>query len=166
MGCQKVTKTTLLEGIRDLSREATSDILLPVRIQSADTEQQFRAADIYLMRLPDSAAAQKKAPYIIHQVITGKDMQARGDKPSAEAVLRSIFCVYNNDEQEGALMLLNLIERLRIRLLKQAVVCNQYTLNLESGLEWLIYPDDTAPYYAGEMVSTWKLPAIQREVFI
>lgn len=61
-------------------------------------------------------------------------------------------------------MLLNLIERLRIHLLQTVVIGQKYQLDLEAGLETLIYPEETAPYYAGEMISTWKLPAIEREV--
>ena len=61
-------------------------------------------------------------------------------------------------------MLLNLMERLRIALLERVVIGQQCTLDLQAGLETLVYPDDTAPYFAGEMVSTWKLPAVQRKV--
>ena len=60
--------------------------------------------------------------------------------------------------------LLNLMERLRIALLKQCVIGNQYELNLQEGVETMIYPDDTAPYFMGEMVTTWNLPPVQREV--
>ena len=159
-----MTRITLLEQLKVVTKDATADLIMPVRMKKGDAEQEYRTADIYLMRLSDSSEAQKKAPYIIHQLITGKDSQVPGENASSSAVVRSIFCVYNDNEEEGSLMLLNLMERLRIRLLKQVVIGNQFQLDLESGLESVNYPDDTAPYYAGEMVSTWKLPAIQREV--
>ena len=38
-----------------------------------------------------------------------------------------------------------------------------YLRDLETGLETVIYPDDTAPYYLGEMASRWKLPGMIRE---
>lgn len=159
-----MNRIILLEQLRDLTKEAVSDIIMPVRMQKGDVEQTSRAADIYRMRLPDSSAAQKKAPYIIHQLITGKDIQPQGENESSSAVMRSIFCVFNDNEEEGALMLVNLMERLRIHLLRQVVIGDQFQLDLVAGLESMVYPDDTAPYYAGEMVSTWILPAIQREV--
>lgn len=159
-----MNRITLLEQLRDITKSATGDIILPVKEQKGDAEKITRAADIHLMRLPDSRAAQKKAPYIIHQLITGKDIQPQGEDETASAVVRSIFCVYNDDEEEGSLMLVNLMERLRIHLLKQVVIGDQFQLDLVAGLESMIYPEDTAPYYAGEMVSTWILPAIQREV--
>jgi hypothetical protein len=116
------------------------------------------------MRLPDSSAAQKKAPYIIHQIITGKDWQSESNREHAAATVRSIFCVYHDDEEEGGMLLLELMERLRIHLMKKIVIGRQFQLELEQGLEMLIYPDDTSPYYNGEMMSTWILPRVEREV--
>ena len=74
-----------------------------------------------------------------------------------------MFCVYCDDEQAGALHLLNLMERLRIRLLQQVTIGQQYQLDLEAGVEMLIYPEDSAPYFAGEMSTTWKMPSVERE---
>lgn len=161
-----MNRIILLEQFRDFTKSATADIILPVCMQRGDTEQEYRAADNYLMRLTDSSAAKKKAPYIIHQIVTGKDGQPKGEKEYARASTRSIFCVYNDDEQEGALALLNLMERVRICLLKQVVIGHQFELDLEAGLETFVYTEDTAPFYAGEMMGTWKLPAIKREVGI
>ena len=160
-----MTRIDLLDVLCEVTRQATADLLMPVRMQKGDTGQKkTRTADIHRMSLPDSSAAQKKAPYIIHQVITSKDIQPAGKYVSSEAVVRSIFCVYNDNGEEGSLMLLNLMERIRIYLLERVVIGDRYELDLEVGLETFIYPEDTAPYYAGEMASTWKLPAIKREV--
>lgn len=158
-------KIVLLEEFKKVTKEETADIILPVAMQKGDDEPQYRAAEIHSMRLPDSTAVKKKAPYIINQIITGNDIQPLGERVSSSAVVRSIFCVYNNSsEEEGALMLLNLMERLRIRLLRQIVIGGQFQLDLVVGLEVVIYPDNTAPYFAGEMSSSWKIPAVQREV--
>lgn len=159
-----MTRVMLLWALKDFTLDATRDLLLPVRVQSAEEEPQERPAEVHLMRLPDSSAAKKKAPYIIHQVITGKDEQKPGKRQTSSAEVRSIFCVYDPDEEEGSLLLLNLMERVRIALLKQGVLDNRYQLDLEAGLETVSYPDDTAPYYAGEMASRWRLPGIVREV--
>ena len=79
--------------------------------------------------------------------------------------MRSIFCVFCSDEQEGTLYLINAMERLRIALLKNPLIGNnQFECDLKEGLEDLVYPDDTYPYYMGEMITTWKLPPIKREV--
>lgn len=160
-----MTRIALLDRLRDETVAATEDIIMPVARQKEDKEPpQSRAAEVYRTRLPDGSAAKKKAPYILHQILTGQDTQASGQRIFSRATVRTIFCVYNADEQEGGLMLLNLMERLRIRLLRKVVIGDQFTLDLEAGLETLIYPEDTAPYYAGEMMSVWKLPAVEREV--
>lgn len=158
-----MTNITLLERLKLFTEETIKDIILPVRLQKGDSERQSRVADVYLMRLPDSTAATKKAPYIIHQLVTSKDTQPTGKQESGSSVVRSVFCVYSENEQEGAMYLLNLMERLRIRLLQQVIIGQQYQLDLEAGVEMLIYPEDTAPYYAGEMSTTWKMPSVERE---
>lgn len=159
-----MTNITLLEQLKLLTEETIKDVILPVRPQKGDLEQERRAADVHLMRLPDSTAATKKAPYIIHQLVTSKDTQPAAQQESGSSVVRSVFCVYCENEQEGALNLLNLMERLRIRLLQQVIIGQQYQLDLEAGVEMLIYPEDSAPYYAGEMSTTWKMPSVEREV--
>lgn len=154
-----------LEQLRAFTEDAVKDLLLPVRRQKEDREPpEPRAAGVYLMRLPDSTSAMKKAPYIIHQVITGEDGQDEGKRPTASVQVRSIFCVYHEDEQQGGLALLGLMERLRTELLRRGPLANRYELDRQAKLQRLIYPDDTVPYYAGEMSSVWKLPAMEREV--
>lgn len=146
------------------TKAATADIIMPTRVQKGDGERLFRTADVYLMRLPDSKSATKKAPYILHQLITCKDQQTHGQRPKAVATVRSIFTVYNEDEQEGGWMLLNLVERVRIASLKAVSIGRRFRIDLDAGLEFTVYPEDTAPYYAGEMFTQWEIPSIEREV--
>jgi hypothetical protein len=73
--------------------------------------------------------------------------------------------VYCRDEQEGALNLLNLMERLQIELERAVVIGGQFRLDLQDeGIETLVYPDNTAPYFIGEMSTTWISRAARREV--
>lgn len=161
-----MNRVILLQCLKDFTEEATKDLLMPVKIQSEKDTETERRAEVHLMRLPDSKAAHKKAPYVLHQFITGEDQQTPGNRDTSTATVRSIFCVYSDNEEKGGLILLNLMERLRIALLRQRVIGEQFTLDLEAKLEALCYPDDTAPYFAGEMVSVWKLPAVEREVIL
>ena len=156
----------LMEALKEYTEEAEKDLLLPTRIQAKGEEQKYRPPDVYRMRLPDSKSAQKKAPYILHQLVTTRDQQSRGEDLESSAVIRSIFCAYSEDEQEGSLHLLNMIERFKIPLLKNPLIGKggQFELNLQEGPESLIYPDDTAPYFIGEMITTWNIPPIKREV--
>lgn len=129
-----------------------------------------RAANVFLTALPEKKSAINEAPYILHQVIKSKDFQPPGELPRSEIVLRSVFCVYHENGEEGGLSLLNLMERLRIAMLRKHVVGRQFTIDLTAGLETLVYsnteppPHGTAPFYLGEMITTWKTPIIEREV--
>ena len=158
-----MTKNDLLEVLKGFTEEAIKDVLLPVRVQKEGEAPECRPAEVYKMRLPDSTSAKKKAPYIIHQIVTSKDIQAEGQSPEATLSMRSIFCVYSDDEQEGSLMLLELMERLRISLLRKVLLDGRFQINLEAGVETLVYPDDTAPYFIGEMMTNWIMPTIERE---
>jgi len=164
-----MTKVILLKRLKEFTEAATRELLLPVRPSEEDPAPPPRPPEVHLMRLPQFRDASRKAPYILHQAVTGKDIQTAGARlPEASAVVRTVFCVYHENEEEGALALLNLMERLRIALLEQVVVGKQFRLDLKAGLESLAYPDEENPrmphYYLGEMVSTWELPGIERKV--
>ena len=161
-----MNKVILLDTLKEFTEQAIKDLIMPVMRQKNDTNEEAapRPARVYKMSLPDMKLKDKKAPYIIHQIITGKDEQLTGEREQAETLVRTVFAVYSPDEQEGGLALLNLMERMRIALMQQVVIGKQFKLDLSAGLETLVYPDDTAPYYIGEVVSTWELPGITRKV--
>lgn len=160
-----MTKITLLEQLKNFTKERVRGVLLPVAQQKEDkAPPPYRPAEVYCTHLPDSRAAKKKAPYVLHQVITSKDSQSPGQSALSSVTIRTIFCVYNRNEEEGGLSLLSLMERIRIGMLEEMVIGKQFHLDLEAGIETLIYPEDIAPYYAGEMISVWKLPVIERKI--
>ena len=169
-----MTWNDLLLALKEFIEKATKDLKFKVRIQSKaeetaiaeDPELEWRKAEVYMMRLPDSREAKKKAPYVLVQLITTGDVQEQGQLDDSYAIIRIICCVYDNDEQEGALALLNLASRIRIAFLRSCMIGehNQFVLDKTEKLEFMAYPDDTAPYYAGEMIGVWHLPPIKREV--
>ena len=169
-----MTWNELLQALKEFIENAIKDLLLPIRAQTKEEEALFAAEpdkawkvpDVYLMRLPDSREAKKKAPYVLVQLITTSDWQDQRQLDDSVATIRIICCVYDKDEQAGALNLLNLASRIRIALLKACTVGGNraFVLDKTEKLEFMAYPDDTAPYYPGEMVGVWHLPPIQREV--
>ena len=116
------------------------------------------------MRLPNSREAKKFAPYIIIQLADSLHVQNESEQPEYSATIRFIFCVYEENESEGAMRLLNLMDLVQEALLRQVKIGNCYRLDVHKPLDMLIYPDDTAPYFVGEMVGTFNLPATKREV--
>ena len=69
---------------------------------------------------------------------------------------------YAEDAEEGSMALLNVISNLRYNFLKDEELNQQF--RLVPPLESIIYPDDTRPYYLGEMMTIWTLPPVEREV--
>lgn len=159
-----MTVVELLNSLKALCEDATKNMILPTAVQNGDKQRVARAPEFYLQRLPKSENAKKLAPYSIIQVVHTQHVQKPGDKPHFFVDVRFVFCVYGDDEQDGAIMLLNFMERIQQRLLKDVAIGRVFLLNVNEPLEMLVYPDDTAPYFAGEMAGTFVLPPIEREV--
>lgn len=169
-----MTRITLLEQMKEFSEALTSDLLLPVQMQEEDEEQPpNRAPTVYIPCLPELRAYAQKAPFMTHEIVTGKDKVVddphMGKRKISVTVVRSCFCVYHKNEQEGRLALLTLMERMRIGLQEAVVIGKQFKLDLEAGIETLVYPGNpnqtaVSPFYLGEMITTWHLPIIERKV--
>lgn len=168
-----MTRTTLLEQLEDFSKEHTGDLLLPVQPQEDDENPPDRTATVYTPCLPELRSYTRKAPFITHEIVTGKDgtvQRPNGVKcMQSTAVVRTCFCVYHQNEQEGKLLLLTLMERMRIALLEEVVIGKQFKLDLDAGIETLVYPGNpnqtaVSPFYLGETITTWQLPIIERKV--
>lgn len=158
-----MSKVILLKELKAFTLDVTRDLIFPVAQQKEDKEPpKPRAAEVFCTRLPDSKSAKKKAPYILHQFINDKTIQPKDQRLNSTAVVRSIFCVYNPDEQEGGLALLTLMDQLYLSLLERPIVGAQFTLDLEAGMESMAYSEDSTPYFAGEMVTVWRMPPVKR----
>lgn len=105
-------------------------------------------------------------PYLLLQLITVTDSQRQGDERESLCKVRIVGATYSKDGQDGGLCILNLLSRVRQLLLKKTVIGGRFMLDLQSKLEMLIYPDDTQNYYLGEMMTTWIIPSVEREVQI
>lgn len=160
-----MTHFEALELLASYIGEKTADFSLPVRLQKGDTEQAERAPEIYKMRLPHSEDAKKIAPYIIVRYVSSIDKQDIGRESKSTSVYRFIFCIYDDNEETGALNLLNLMDSVKIHLLKDTVIGKKIRLVREEGLEMIVYEDDTWPYYAGEIIATFEYGPIEREVY-
>ena len=159
-----MTGTNFLDCFKAFTEDVVKDSLLPVKPSKKETEPENRRPAVHNMRLPDMKSTAEKAPYIINQIITTERSQEQTQRQKATATVRSIFCVYCPDEEEGGMMLLELMDRLEIALIKAGVIGKFYVLNLEEKVEKMIYPDDTAPFYMGEMKTVWNFPPVEREV--
>jgi hypothetical protein len=155
-----MTPIVLLEQLKLFTEAHTAALVLPVKAE-AGAAATPRAAQVWKMRLPEMSHSTKKAPYILLQLVNGTDTQESGSEQDGKCYVRIVFCVYCEDDNEGAMLLLNLIMRLRIALLEYRVIGGQFELQMP--LEWVCYPDDTAPYYMGEMATEWSIPPVERK---
>ncbi len=161
-----MTRVKLIHELKIFCEDAIKGMEFTLGVQKGDTEIKNRVPNVYLMRLPDSKAAQKLVPYIIVQLVDSKHRRSDNSLPNPEytATVRFIFCVYSKDEQEGAIMLLNMMDRVQERLLEKIQIGDNFVLDEHDGVESVVYPDDTAPYFAGEMIGTFHIKPIRREV--
>lgn len=155
-----MTPIFLLESVADFIEEKTADILLNVRTRH-DAESKKRKAEVFRMNLPDASDRTSRVPYILVQLINGKDEHQPGQIEESIHTIRIVCVTYSEDAQAGSYDVLNLILRLRHELETAGVVNGEYCL--EYPVEYIIYPDNTPPYFIGEMVTNWSIPAIERK---
>ena len=169
-----MTRITLLERMKEFSEAQTRSLMLPVQMQEEDeAPPPDRAPTVYVPCLPELSAYAQLAPFMTHEIVTGKDKVVTdphtGKLQTSSTVVRTCFCVYHQNQQEGKLALLTLMERMRIGLLEEVVIGKQFKLDLEAGIETLVYPGNpnqtaVSPFHLGEMITTWHLPIIERKV--
>lgn len=157
-----MTPIALLDELQKFIEEKTQDMLLPVRVDKGSGKSNERAAEVHKMRLPNKDAETKLIPYILLQFIKGTDDQQPGQNAECKCNVRIVAATYSENAEEGATCVLNLLTRVKLELIKAGVVGNQFLLC--PPLEMFVYPDSTPPYYLGEMMSVWKLPAMESEV--
>lgn len=156
-----MTPTDLLEQLKQFAEEKLKNLLLPV--ETAPTEEAvFRCPEVFKMNLPDTSSQKKKVPYVVLQFISGDDAQDEGEEESSACKIRIVVCAYSDNLGEGPLHVLNILTRLRIALLEERVIAKRYLLQMP--MEYMVYPDNPAPYFFGEMMTTWDIPTIKRRI--
>lgn len=158
-----MTAINLLECLEAFVKEKTADIKLQVKVRNRNPEEvKERAADVYKMRLPKKEDQTEKIPYILLQLLTGKDDKQEGEPEESVCKIRIVVATYSEDGGEGSLDVLNVILRIRSELKKAGIIGERFVL--QNPLEYIVYPDSTQPYYLGEMITNWSMPTIEREV--
>lgn len=157
-----MTPIILLDELQKFIEEKTKNMLLPIRVDKNSGQSNERVAEVHKMRLPNKDAETKLIPYILLQFIKSTDDQQPGQNAECKCNVRIVAATYSENSEEGAMCVLNLLTRIKLELIKVGVVGNQFLLC--PPIETIVYPDSSPPYYLGEMMSTWKLPAMESEV--
>ena len=160
-----MNRVMLLEALKARQAEDLADLLMPTKPQK-NIEPIIRAVEIFSGRLPDRKAETEKAPYIVNSVLNSNFYRNPGEEPECLCTVRSTICVYNPHGEEGAKMLLNVIERLRISYMENPIVGDMFELLMdeEHAMQDLVYPDDTAPFFMADQVTVWRMPPVERNV--
>ena len=156
-----MTPLELLDALKAYIEREIKDLILPTRVDRRKGETPERPAEVHTMALPTKKAEVERIPYVLLQFLTGKDEQEPGEYPESSCKVRIVAATYSEDKAEGSLCLLNLLTRIRTAFLRDGSIQDRYLLKMP--LEMIIYPDNTAPYYLGEIMSEWTLPTINTE---
>lgn len=160
-----MNKADLLENLRIFVQDSTANMYWKTSLQRGDEDEQTAVLNVYLQSLPDMKSWQKKAPYVILQVLTGTDKQDTNDTPKSSCTFRMVFCLYNDNTEQGMMEVLQLIEHVRIDLLRIQVIGHKYQLDLQEQLSELFYSNESAPYFGGEISGVFRMPSVEREVY-
>lgn len=154
-----MTVTDLMTALKSLVEECTGDIILPCRPEKPGGETTYRAARVYLMDLPKKTDEANFVPYIVLQVLTGQDEQKAGEDPHSQVGVRFAIGVFCDDMSEGKLNVLNIIERIRHRLLRREIIAGHFVLM--DTIDWAIDPQTNGQYFFGELLASFELPPVQ-----
>ncbi|GIO33122.1 hypothetical protein J2TS6_42630 [Paenibacillus albilobatus] len=101
-------------------------------------------------------ASDSDFPYIIIRALDGEDGEDYG------SVKIRILVGTKSADDEGYLDILHLIEVLRNSLLSTAVIGQRF--EIKRPLKWTLYEDQPYPEWIGEIMTTWTVPTVLREV--
>jgi len=160
-----MTPVDLLEEMKTYVENEVKSLILPTRVDRRSGKTPERPAEVHMMALPDKEAEMEQIPYVLLQFLTSKDKQEPGEMPESSCKIRIVAATYSEDKAEGSLHLLNLLTRIRTAFLRDGSIADRYLLKIgkEQPLEMIVYPDNTAPYYLGEMMTEWTLPTVSTE---
>lgn len=156
-----MTPSDLLEQFKVFAEEKLNNLLLPIK-KAPGEEPEYRSPEVFKMNLPNKSAQKEKAPYVVLQFLNGNDSQNPGEDMESVCNIRVVVCAYSEDLDEGPLNVLNMLVRLRSALLEDRILANRY--QLQPPLEYLVYPDNPAPFFFGEMITVWKIPTVRRKI--
>ncbi|WP_310830386.1 hypothetical protein [Paenibacillus pedocola] len=95
-------------------------------------------------------------PFIIIRPAEGE-----GDKDSIKAQIKLLFGT-QAEEGSGLIDLLNLMERVRILLMRERIIAKQFAIDVS--WKWKLSEEQPLTEWTGEVTTTWVLPQIRREV--
>lgn len=114
---------------------------------------------VHLGLLPPKTADTRNDPVYPLILILPVDGKSSSEGSTAQIKLR--FGTQSEDDA-GFIDVLNLLERVRILLLRQRIIDKKYRITNE--WSWHFFEDQPVPQWAAELTTNWDLPPIRQEV--
>ena len=152
-----MTPLDLLEALKAYCEEITKDMRLLTRVPKNGTQAANRPPAVFVGNLPDKESEKKAAPYILLKLLTGKD-----DNEESICRVRIICVTFSEDKQENYIQCLNLLTRIKTKLLEDVVVDSRFSC--QKPIEFIVYDDDLEVYQIGEIMTVWEMQQVKRDV--
>ncbi|MEC0269061.1 hypothetical protein [Paenibacillus anseongense] len=110
----------------------------------------------YLPQKTATNAQNGDFPYIIVRALKGSDEDEKG----CGTTVKLLFGTQSTDD-DGFMDVLNVMEDVRIALLKKRLLDHRYDMQLP--YQWQLFEEQPSPEWIGEAMTTWTLPTILRE---
>ncbi|MEK4882643.1 MULTISPECIES: hypothetical protein [Paenibacillus] len=114
---------------------------------------------VHLGALPSKTAENRDDP--VFPLIIVRPMEGDSDDKESRAQVKLLFGTQSDDDS-GFVDVLNLMERVRILLMRQRVIDKKF--RIESNWKWQFLEDQPEPQWICQAVTTWTLPQIRQEV--
>lgn len=155
-----MTPIDLLDALADFCEDKTADMKLETSHRRGEPVR-YRAPIVYRMDVPKKEDEERTVPYIIIQILTGKDEQPSANEPCSVVNIRIVASAFSEDMGEGKLNVLNVLDRIRLGLLERKPIGGHFVLT--ESIEWAIDPRSVSTYHFGEMLVSFEMPPIYPE---
>ena len=152
-----MTPLDLLEALKGYCEEITKEMRLLTRVPKNGIQAAERAPAVFIGSLPDKESEKKTIPYILLKLLTGKD-----DEEESICRVRIICVTYSEDKQENYIQCLNMITRIKTKLLEDVVIDSRFSC--QKPVEFIIYDDDLEVYQIGEIMTIWEMQQVKRDI--
>lgn len=158
-----MTPIMLIDELTKFIEEKTKDMILPAKTERGSDKPKERRPEVYKMRPPETDDETNKIPYVVVQYL--KSTLAEDNNAmlgyTEKCQIRIIAATYSQNQSEGNIAVLNLLTRIKQEVTKCGMISKQFILKMP--VETIIYPDNTEPYYFGEIMTNWEIPVTESE---
>ena len=90
-----MTPIILLDRLEEFVKEVTKDIRLQVKVRNINPEEEKEStANVYKMRLPKKEDQVQQIPYILLQILNGKDDKKEKEPEESICTVRVVVATY------------------------------------------------------------------------